>query len=205
MKNEGFKAVGFWGSILAVIITVINIVLCMVNGFKDESHGSFFDVLDETAGLSYETVLFKVAVGIMLFSCLMLLISYVANTDGVLRVLMMIFKLAQFGCIVVVLYSGYVLYDVALAKLMLVVIAVTEIFSLILYLVDSDHRKCALKMALHALITFGAGGLFLIATYLIIIVATFLALYFLYIIFNDPAHRHTIITSTGRVYHFWEY
>ena len=92
-----------------------------------------------------------------------------------------------------------------MAQFLLLIISGLEIFSFILYLFDSDHRKCAIKMALHALITFGAGGLFMIATYLIIIVAAFLALYFLYIIFNDPAHRHTVITSTGRVYHFWEY
>lgn len=206
MRNETFKTIGFWGSFVAVILTVINIIMCVVKSvdlFKSGEGNDFMYILDNTAEIGFSTVLYKVAVAVLLVSLAMMVISYLVNTDGALKIFMILIKLIQLGSIITAVMAYFVLQSKSVLEMALLVIAVFEMIAFILFLIDSDHRKCAVKVAVHTLVTVGGGVLFMILGYIAIGALAIVVAIFIIKLFKDPGHRYTYRDSRGNVLSYW--
>lgn len=165
MKNETFRGIGYWGSFGAVILTVINIILCLVKAISEYKQGKgrdFMDVVSNTVDLSYSSVLFKVAMGILLFSLLLMFISYMINANAVLRVLMLIVTLVQIGSVILMIAEEFVFGRKSVMIAELITFAIATAIAFILYLVESDHRKQIIRMAVFTILVAGGGVVFML-------------------------------------------
>lgn len=124
MKNEIFREIGYWGSLGAAVLTLINCIVCVVKGIKElntELKGDFMGVLTYPAEHGYYSVLFKICVGILAISILMMIISFLMNTDGAIRIIMIIVKMIQIACIGGFVFMEYLMKNIALSTMMAII------------------------------------------------------------------------------------
>ena len=148
MKNETFREIGFWGSLGAAVLGLINYIICLVKGIQvinTELNGDPFEVLAYAADASFYAVLYKVSLGILGLAALMMIISFFINTSGALKIIMIVVKTAQIACIAAALIGVFIMHCLALLKLFSLIFAALELISLILYIIDRDHRKTIIR------------------------------------------------------------
>ena len=202
MRNETFREVGYWGCFTAFILGLINIIICLIKSIKSyvsAPEGDFTDIISDTAEVSYSTLLYKISVGVLLFSFLLILISFLINTDGALKIIMLICKILQLGCIGMGLWGFFKLQDPARIKLSLIAFSVIEILVLILYLIDRDHRKTITRVAVFSILTLGSGLIFMIVTFLLLTLIMLKIVIFISSIFRAPEHRTAVVDLDGKV------
>ena len=98
-------------------------------------------ILDNTAEIGFSTVLYKVAVAVLLVSLAMMVISYLVNTDGALKIFMILIKLIQLGSIITAVMAYFVLQSRSVLEMALLVIAVFEVIAFILFIIDSHQNN----------------------------------------------------------------
>lgn len=201
MRNEVFREIGFWGSIIAAIVGLANIVICIVNGvnnYETALDGDWGNLIWYPAEVCFSTVLYKVSVGIILLSLLMMFISYLVNVDGILKILMLIAKGLQLVCIGVCLVGFFILQSISFIKLSFIVFAILEVLAFVLYLIDRDHRKTITRVVIFTVITVGSGVVYMLFIGLLIFfIAGLIAS-----IFREPEHRTVVYDTTGKVIGF---
>lgn len=201
MRNEVFREIGFWGSIIAAIVGLANIVICIVNGVKNYEtalDGDWGNLIIYPVEVCFSTVLYKVSIGIILLSLLMMFISYLVNVDGILKILMLIAKGLQLVCIGVCLVGFFILQSISFIKLSFIVFAILEVLAFVLYLIDRDHRKTITRVVIFTVITVGSGVVYM----LLIGLLCFFIAGLIASIFREPEHRTVVYDTTGKVIGF---
>lgn len=201
MRNEVFREIGFWGSIIAAIVGLANIVICIVNGvnnYETALDGDWGNLILYPLEVCFSTVLYKVSVGIILLSLLMMFISYLVNVDGILKILMLIAKGLQLVCIGVCLVGFFILQSISFIKLSFIVFAILEVLAFVLYLIDRDHRKTITRVVIFTVITVGSGVVYMLFIGLLI----FFIAWLIASIFREPEHRTVVYDTTGKVIGF---
>lgn len=172
MKNETFREIGYWGSFGAAILSIVNVIICLVKSIKEYKAGEyrdFVDIISKVPEYSYASMLFKITVGILLFSFVMMFISYMINASGTLKVFMIIMKALQLGCIGFAVLNVISVRSISVAKIPMIILGVAEVVIFILYLIDSDHRKSIIRMAVFSIQVLGAGFIFMLMSILLIL------------------------------------
>lgn len=129
------------GGLCSVILGLINIIVCFIKGikiFNTTLQGDVMNLITYPAEVSFTTVLYKICIAILFIALLMMFISYLINTDGVLRILMIICKGIQLFCICGGLIGYFKLQSISFIKMSVICFAVMELIAFILYLVSAD-------------------------------------------------------------------
>ena len=197
MKNEAFREVGFWGSMVAAVVGLVNCIILLVKGIKI-SGSDPMSAMAYPADNSFDTILYKVSVGILAISLISMLISFLVNTDGALRVFMIVMKVLQAGCIAGALIGLFVMHDLAIIKLVGVAFAAIELIVFILYLIDSDHRKTIIRVALLTILTVGSGAVFFLVEMLLMLLLVLTIVVLLFAIFFKTEKRVMILDANGK-------
>lgn len=203
MKNEIFREIGYWGSLSAAVLTLINCVLCVVKGIKEfntELEGNFIGVLTYPAEHGYYSLLFKICVGILGFSILMMIISFFMNTDGAIRIIMIIVKMIQIASVGAFVFMKYVMKDITLSTMMVIIFIVMELIAFVLYLVERNYRKTILRVAAFTIWTLGFGVIFLIFSMILLGVLSFTIVSFMCSLFGgEPEYKTAIVDLNGKI------
>lgn len=202
MKNETFREIGYWGSLSSSILGLINIIICFIKGikiFNTTLQGDVFELIFYPGEIIFTTVLYKISVGILFVALLMMLISYLINTDGALRILMIICKGIQFFCIGGGLIGYFKLQSLSFIKMSMIYFAVIELIAFILYLIDRDHRKTILRVAVFAILTAGSGIVYYIFAMLLIVFLLIKITILIICIFEEPEHKTAILDMNGKI------
>ena len=202
MKNETFREIGYWGSLCSVILGLINIIVCFIKGikiFNSTLQGDVMNLITYPAEVSFTTVLYKISIAILFIALLMMFISYLINTDGVLRILMIICKGIQLFCICGGLIGYFKLQSISFIKMSVICFAVMELIAFILYLIDKDHRKTIIRVAVFAILTAGSGIIYFLFVFLLILFLLIMIARLLYSIFKEPEHKTAVVDMNGKI------
>lgn len=202
MKNETFREIGYWGSLSSAILGLINIIICFIKGikiFNTTLQGDVMDLIFYPGEIIFTTVLYKISVGVLFVALLMMLISYLINTDGALKILMIICKGIQLFCIGVGLIGYFKLQSLSFIKMSMICFAVIELIAFILYLIDRDHRKTILRVAVFAILTAGSGIVYSIFAALLIGFLSIMIVIVISSIFKEPEHKTAILDMNGKI------
>lgn len=202
MKNETFREVAFWGTIVSAVLGLINVIICFVNGVKildTKLKGDISQLFEYPMEICFHTILYKISIVVLLVAFVMMLISFLINTDGILKILMIICKVIQLVCIAGGLIGYFVLKSLSFIYLSMIAFSIIELIVLILYIIDSDHRKTILRVLLFSLLTAGSGVVFmLIAGILAFIIILFVAR-FVGSLFCESEPKNTIYDVNGKI------
>lgn len=202
MKNETFQEISYWGSLCSVILGLINIIVSFIKGIKifdTTLQGDVMNLITYPAEISFTTLLYKISIGILFIALLMMLISYLINTDGILKILMIICKSIQLFCICGGLIGYFKLQSISFIKMSVICFTIIEVTAFILYLIDRDHRKTILRVALFSILTAGSGIIYFIFVFLLILFLLIMIVRLLYSIFKEPEHKTAIIDMNGKI------
>ena len=202
MKNEIYREIAYWGSIGAVVLGLINIIICFVKGiniYNTELQGDFIQLIMYPAGICFYTILYKISLAVTFLTLVMMSISYLINTDGILKILMIICKAIQLICVLGCLIGFFIFKDVSFIKLSMLFFAVMELIALILYLIDREHRKTIIRVVVFALLTVGSGVIYTVIVFLLMIVICFFLIRLLYSFFREPEHIDVLYDVNGKI------
>ena len=175
MSNKLFKTISFWTCIAALVLSVVNTVLTVLSEVNDGKGDIFDDIMEN----GYQTIWYKLSLGLIGLGFIMLLVSYFVNSGIAKRIIMAVLKAAQ------VLGLGYGLFidnyngswrpDRSTKEaietsfyIALIVVGVATLVSLIFWLIDKNHRKDFLRLLVFAAIT--AAGVFSIVLAIIALI-----------------------------------
>lgn len=207
MKNETFREIGYWGSIVSAALGLINIIVCFIKGIKifdTTLQGDIMRLLAYPPEICFSTVLYKISVGVLLLALLMMFVSYLCNTDGVLKFLMIICKIIQLACVAGGFLGYFILQSISFIKMSLICFTIIELTAFILYLIDKDHRKTIIRVAILTLITVGSGIVYFLLEMLLVLFVVMMIVRLLFSIFKEPEHKNVIYDATGKVLGFWK-
>lgn len=161
LKDERFRKYAFWAGVGAVILSVLNIILCIKKGKStwDVQANGEMGILDMLEYYSYhyvDTVVFKIAILLAIAGIILLCVSYVINTeDHTKRMFMIVCRGIQGGCLLCIGILFLVdkvfrttEYIGVIARSLLVLFAIAELIAFILYMMDGNHRKTCLWITL---------------------------------------------------------
>ena len=77
--------------------------------------------------------------------------------------------------------------------------AVIELIAIILYLIDSDHRKTILRVVVFSILTAGCGFIYFVFAMLLIIFLCIMIAKLICAIFKEPEHKTAVIDTSGKV------
>ncbi len=97
------------------------------------------------------------------------------------------------------LWGFFKLQDLARIKISLIAFSVIEILVLILYLIDRDHRKTITRVVVFSMLTLGSGLVFMIVTFLLLVLIMLKIVIFISSIFRELEHRTAIVDLDGKV------
>lgn len=202
MKNETFREIGYWSSVGAAILGLINCILCFIKGIKvfdTELSKDPFNLIAYTAEHTYSTVLYKISLAVLAITVLSMMISFFINAGSFLKTIMAIARIVQAVAIGTILLSVYVIHNFALIKVFAIIFAVMELVALILYLIERDHRKTITRVVVFFIATAGSGIIFMLVAMLLIISLTIMLAVLVYSIFKEPEHKTAVIDLNGKV------
>lgn len=202
MKNETFREIGYWGSICSVILGLINIIVCFIKGikiFNTTLQGDIMNLIIYPAEVSFTTVLYKISIAILFIALLMMFISYLINTDGILKILMIICKGIQLFCICGGLIGYFKFQSISFIEISVICFTVIELLAFILYLIDRDHRKTILRVAVFSILTAGCGIVYFVFAFLLILFLLIMITRLLYSIFKEPEHKTAVVDMNGKI------
>lgn len=203
--NRTFREIGFWGSVVACILGLVNVIICLVKAFEESVDIDFLDILwEEMPEKAYYTVLYKVSLGIVFVTFIMMFISYLVNVDGVLKVLMIICKIAQLGSVIAGVVGYFIVRSLSMIQLAMMILLIIELIAFILYLIDRDHRKTAVQMLILSIVTVGGGLAFAVIVLLLFIFICILITNLLSSIFGAKESRNVVYDLSGKVVGYWK-
>lgn len=155
---------------VAIILTVINILLCLLSSYQLYSSGE--PIGYDNSILVYfiykcvETLLYKVSIVVIAISFLVFFVSYVINTTGLQRKLMLTFKVIQ-TVVGLFLLCNYIfllcelplLFNFNILIISVVIIIALEFGAYFLYLRDRKYKKIFFEIVRATVLTFGSGAL----------------------------------------------
>lgn len=169
-----FKRIGFWGSLCGVVLGLINCIMCIVEGIE-VSKVKDIDFLTYAINTCYYTIMYKVSIAFVFLAIIMMSISYLVNTDGAKRVLMIICKGFQSVSICCSLIGFFIIQDKNFVEESLMVFAGLELLALILYIIDSDHRRTGIQVFVFSIATVGSGLFYLCVVIIAFVIAFFMS------------------------------
>lgn len=202
MKNETFREIGYWGSVVSAVLGLINIIVCFIKGikiFNTTLQGDIMDLIIYPAETSFTTVLYKISLGVLFIALLMMFISFLVNADGILKIIMVLCKVIQMACIGGGLVGYFKLQSISFIKMSMICFAVIELIAIILYLIDSDHRKTILRVVVFSILTAGCGCIYFVFAMLLIIFLCIMIAKLICAIFKEPEHKTAVIDTSGKV------
>jgi hypothetical protein len=202
MKNETFREIGYWGSVVSAVLGLINIIVCFIKGikiFNTTLQGDIMDLIIYPAETSFTTVLYKISLGVLFIALLMMFISFLVNADGILKIIMVLCKVIQMACIGGGLVGYFKLQSISFIKMSMICFAVIELIAIILYLIDSDHRKTILRVVVFSILTAGCGFIYFVFAMLLIFFLCIMIAKLIYAIFKEPEHKTAVIDTSGKV------
>ena len=202
MKNETFREIGYWGSVVSAVLGLINIIVCFIKGikiFNTTLQGDIMDLIIYPAETSFTTVLYKISLGVLFIALLMMFISFLVNADGILKIIMVLCKVIQMACIGGGLVGYFKLQSISFIKMSMICFAVIELIAIILYLIDSDHRKTILRVVVFSILTAGCGFIYFVFAMLLIFFLCIMIAKLIYAIFKEPEHKTAVIDTNGKV------
>lgn len=202
MKNETFREIGYWGSVVSAVLGLINIIVCFIKGikiFNTTLQGDIMNLIIYPAETSFTTVLYKISLGVLFIALLMMFISFLVNADGILKIIMVLCKVIQMACIGGGLVGYFKLQSISFIKMSMICFAVIELIAIILYLIDSDHRKTILRVVVFSILTAGCGFIYFVFTMLLIIFLCIMIAKLICAIFKEPEHKTAVIDTSGKV------
>lgn len=202
MKNETFREIGYWGSVVSSVLGLINIIVCFIKGikiFNTTLQGDIMDLIIYPAETSFTTVLYKISLGVLFIALLMMFISFLVNADGILKIIMVLCKVIQMACIGGGLVGYFKLQSISFIKMSMICFAVIELIAIILYLIDSDHRKTILRVVVFSILTAGCGFIYFVFAMLLIIFLCIMIAKLICAIFKEPEHKTAVIDTSGKV------
>lgn len=170
MRNETFRKISFFVSLGAAILSLINVIISLVKATKEE--GNFVDAMwsDTYLDYSFGSVLYKIALVLILISVLMMTISFLINTDGILKILMIITRTVQIVCLIVGGIAAFLTQIIDMLGMAFMLFAIMEVVAFILYLIDRDHRNTILRVLVFDAWSLGAGIIFSIGMIILLAV-----------------------------------
>ena len=202
MKNETFREIGYWGSVVSAVLGLINIIVCFIKGikiFNTTLQGDIMNLIIYPAETSFTTVLYKISLGVLFIALLMMFISFLVNADGILKIIMVLCKVIQMACIGGGLVGYFKLQSISFIKMSMICFAVIELIAIILYLIDSDHRKTILRVVVFSILTAGCGFIYSVFAMLLIIFLCIMIAKLICAIFKEPEHKTAVIDTSGKV------
>jgi hypothetical protein len=202
MKNETFREIGYWGSVVSAVLGLINIIVCFIKGikiFNTTLQGDIMNLIIYPAETSFTTVLYKISLGVLFIALLMMFISFLVNADGILKIIMVLCKVIQMACIGGGLVGYFKLQSISFIKMSMICFAVIELIAIILYLIDSDHRKTILRVVVFSILTAGCGFIYFVFAMLLIIFLCIMIAKLICAIFKEPEHKTAVIDTSGKV------
>lgn len=202
MKNETFREIGYWGSVVSAVLGLINIIVCFIKGikiFNTTLQGDIMNLIIYPAETSFTTVLYKISLGVLFIALLMMFISFLVNADGILKIIMVLCKVIQMACIGGGLVGYFKLHSISFIKMSMICFAVIELIAIILYLIDSDHRKTILRVVVFSILTAGCGFIYFVFAMLLIIFLCIMIVKLICAIFKEPEHKTAVIDTSGKV------
>lgn len=160
MQNETFREIGYKSSIGALGLGVINIILCFLKGiqiYDTELNGDFFSLIWYPPEICFGTVLYKISIVVVLFALLMMFVSYMVNTNGALKILMIICKVIQLVCLLLSLVLTFAIHSLSMLSTGLMIVAILEFITFILYIIEGEHRRIIIRVFLFSILTVGSG------------------------------------------------
>lgn len=207
MKNESFREIGYWGSIVSVVFCLVNIIICFVKGvklFDTTLQRDSMRLIIYPCEICFSTILYKVSVIILFLSLLMMFISYIINTDSVKKILMIICKVIQLLCVCCGLIGYFKFCSSSFIKKLLMCFAVVELIVLILYLIDRGHRKTIIRVAILTIITVGSGVVYLLFAIVLFLWIMGLFVSLLSVIFGKHEPKNVVYDTTGKIIGYWK-
>jgi hypothetical protein len=170
MRNETFRKISFFVSLGAAILSLINIIISLVRATKEV--GNFIDAINDGSFLEYSfgSVLYKIAFILILISVLTMTISFLINTDGILKILMIIIRAVQIGALIVGGVATFSTQIFNMFGIAFMLFAIMEVIAFILYLIDRDHRNTILRVLVFDVWSLGAGIIFMIGMIILLFV-----------------------------------
>ncbi len=165
MENETFRKIANWGSMGSAVLGLINVIICFVKAtkiFNTELNGDIFNLFIYPAKICFGTLLYKVSIIVALFALIMMLVSYMVNTKGVLKILMIICKGLQLISLIIGLLCYAVFKDMGFIELSVFVIVIIEILSFVLYIIEREHRKTIIHIVILLILTAGSGFVYIL-------------------------------------------
>ena len=205
MRNELFKSIGYWSGVFGAVLGLINFIICFINGVKvldTELDDDVMALIWYPAEHGFDTVLYKVSIGIAVLTTVAMLISFLINNNGVLKILMIIIKVIQTISIGLCVVAYFVLQSISFVELSVAAFAIAELIALILYIIDRDHRKTAIQVFVFMIMTLGSCVAYSVLLMLIVIAVLFVIIRFIWSIFQEPEHRTTIYDTSGNIIGF---
>ena len=202
MKNETFREIGYWGSVVSAVLGLINIIVCFIKGikiFNTTLQGDSMNLIIYPAEASYTTVLYKISLGVLFIALLMMFISFLVNVDGILKIIMVLCKVIQMACIGGGLVGYFKLQSISFIEMSMICFAVIELIAVILYLIDSDHRKTILRVVVFSILAAGCGFIYFAFAMLLIIFLCIMIVKLICAIFKEPEHKTAVIDTSGNV------
>lgn len=205
MTNSTFREIGFWGSVAACVLGLVNVIICLVKAFEEAVEIHFLEILWEKMPMkTYSTVLYKVSLGILFVAFIMMFISYLVNVDGALKVLMIICKFAQLGSVIAGVIGYFIVRSLSMIQMAMLILVIIELVAFILYLIDRDHRKTAIQMLILSVLTAGSGVVFALVIMLLFLLLCILITNLISGIFREPQHRNVVYDMSGKVIGYWK-
>ncbi len=200
MKNKIFREIGYWTSISAAILGLINIIFYLIKGIKllnKEFEGDitrvFFYPME-----SFYSVMYKISLVILVISAFSMIISFLINTNGILKIIMVITVAIQTMCIGMAII-GILIQYIALVKLAAIFFSIMELVALTLYIIEKEHRKTIIRVIVFSLLTIGSGFIYMLFLFLLMLFLLIILWRLLYIIFKEPEHKTAIIDMNGKI------
>jgi hypothetical protein len=209
MRNEVFRKLAYWSAFSAVIVALINIVMCVVKTVKlynTELKSDFLDVvIYYPPEMCTQMILYKISIGILVFSALMMIISFLVNNSGVLKTIMIICRIAQLICLVINLIDYFVIINLEMFVIVWFVFLFFELIALILYIIDSNHRRTLLRIIIFAIMAAGIGVVYMLLWFCVLLLCLYLLIKIVLVICgNEEAKQPVLKDKFGNVVYWFD-